>query len=34
MDTCLQELVLENCLYAVPDELNMEKEIIDAFICA
>ena len=34
VDTCLQKLVLENYLCAVPDELNMEKEMLETFIYA
>ena len=34
IDTCLQEQVLENYLHAVPDELNVRKEMLEALICA
>ena len=34
VDTCLQRIVLENYLCPVPDELNMEKEMLETFICA
>ena len=34
IDTCLQEQVLENYLRAVPDELNVRKEMLEALICA
>jgi len=34
IDTCLLKLVLENYLRAVPDELNMEKDTLESFICA
>ena len=33
IDTCLQKLVLDNYLRAVSDELNMEKEMLETFIC-
>ena len=34
VDACLQKLVLENYLRAVPDEVNMEQEMLEAFIYA
>ena len=34
VDTFLQKLVSENYLHAVPDELNMEKEMSETFIYA
>ena len=34
VDTCLQKRVLKNYLCAVPDELNMEKEMRGTFIYA
>ena len=34
VDTCLQKLVLGDYLCAVPDELNMEKEMLETFIYA
>ena len=33
IDTCLQKLVLANYVCTVPDELNMEKEMLERFIC-
>ena len=32
IDTCLQKQVLENYLRAAPDEVNMEKEMLETFI--
>ena len=34
VDACLQKLVLANYLRAVPDEVNMEKEMLETFIYA
>ena len=34
VDTCLRKQVPENYLRAVPDEVNMEKEILETFIYA
>ena len=34
VDTCLQKQLLENYLRAVPDEVNMEKEMLETFIYA
>jgi len=31
VDTCLQKQVFENYLRAVPDEVNMEKEMLETF---
>ena len=33
IDICLRKLVLEKYLRVVPDELNMEKEMLETFIC-
>ena len=32
VDTCPQKLVLANYLCAVPDEVGMEKEMLETFI--
>ena len=34
VDTCLQKLVLEDYLCAVPEELRMEKKMLEIFLCA
>jgi len=34
VDTCPQKPVLENYLHAVPDEVQMEKEMLETFIYA
>ena len=33
VDTCLRKPVLGNYLRAVPDVVNMEKEMLETFIC-
>ena len=34
VDTCVQKTSVGKLFYAVPDELNMEKEMCEAFIYA